>query len=204
MSADDLGAHKQSLALTLRRLRTERQLSQAELATATGISSSFLSLVEQGRSDVTIGRLLRLAEFYDLELIDLLGRRDPNADPVHVLRADPENMIHSEAEGVDVFDLGAGSRSVLVPTLSVYQPGGEVEINHAHEYDAMLFVLDGTFEIEIPNREPVRLRRGEGATHRNITSYRVRNVSKRTGRALGITLRHQTSYASGTEYTTGR
>ena len=29
-----------------------------------------------------------------------------------------------------VFDLGAGSRSVLVPTLGVYQPGGEVEINH--------------------------------------------------------------------------
>jgi DNA-binding Xre family transcriptional regulator len=68
VAKEAIGGHRQSLALTLRRLRAERGLSQSDLARVTGISSSFLSLVEQGRSDITIGRLLRLAEFYDLEI----------------------------------------------------------------------------------------------------------------------------------------
>lgn len=47
------------------------RLSQAELSCAVGISSSFLSLLEQGRTDIAIGRLLHLAGFYDVEFADL-------------------------------------------------------------------------------------------------------------------------------------
>ena len=47
------------------------QLSQAELSCAVDMSSSFLSLLEQGRTDIAIGRLLQLAGFYDVELTDL-------------------------------------------------------------------------------------------------------------------------------------
>ena len=47
------------------------QLSQAELSCAVDISSSFLSLLEPGRTDIAIGRLLHLAGFYDVELTDL-------------------------------------------------------------------------------------------------------------------------------------
>jgi transcriptional regulator with XRE-family HTH domain len=192
VSREEIGAHKQSLAVTLQRLRTERGLSQSQLGRATGISSSFLSLIEQGRSDITIGRLLRLAEFYELELTDLLNDgRESDRHPVQVLRADPENMVHSDAEGVDLFDLTGGSRWALVPALGVHQPGSEVEINHLHEHETMLFVLDGTFELEVAGREPVRLRRGEGAIYRDIPSYRIRNVSKRVGRVLGMSPRHR-------------
>ncbi len=52
-----------------------------------GISSSFLSLIEQAQSDITIGRLARLAEFYDVELADLLSG----------LRARPPTMYGSSA-----------------------------------------------------------------------------------------------------------
>ena len=47
------------------------QLSQAELSCAVGISSSFLSLLEQGRTDIAIDRLLHLTGFYDVEFTDL-------------------------------------------------------------------------------------------------------------------------------------
>jgi hypothetical protein len=47
------------------------QLSQAELPCAVATSSPFLSLLEQGRTDIAIGRLLHLAGFYDAELTDL-------------------------------------------------------------------------------------------------------------------------------------
>ena len=53
----------------------DRQLSQPELPCPVGSSSSFLSLLEQRRTDIAIGRLLHLAWPYDVELTDLaLGR----------------------------------------------------------------------------------------------------------------------------------
>jgi transcriptional regulator with XRE-family HTH domain len=182
--------HRQPLALTLRRLRAERKLTQSDLARATGISRAFLSLVEQGRSDITIGRLLRLARFYDLELTDLLGTdADSEADPIRVLRADPDHMIHSDAEGVEVFDLATGSQWTLIPLLTVHQPGGGGRITDIGEHESVLFVLDGIFEIQLADREPVRLRRGEGVIYRSVAPYRVTNVSKRKGRILGIGVR---------------
>jgi len=67
----------------------DRQLSQAELSSAVAISSSFLSLLEQGLNDIAIGRLLHLAGLYDVELTDLLGDQPKHeATPVPVLRAD--------------------------------------------------------------------------------------------------------------------
>jgi transcriptional regulator with XRE-family HTH domain len=184
--------HKEALATSLKRLRSERRLSLAELARATGISSSFLSLVEQAQSDITIGRLIRLAEFYDVELADLLagGQSAPNAN-VRVLKAEAEHMIHSDEEGVEVFDLTAGARWTLVPMLGVHEPGGGVEVNDVHEREAMLFVLDGTFELVFERNPPVRLKRGEGAIYRSVATYRVTNVGRQRGRILAIGLHPQ-------------
>jgi len=186
--------HKQSIALTLRRLRTERKLTQSDVARETGISSSFLSLVEQGRSDITIGRLLRLAEFYEVELSDLLADEPgPEQNPVQIVRADPKNMIHSGEEGVDVFNLIPGSRSTLVATVGIHEPGGGVDVDNIHERESMLFVLSGEFAIAFADREPMRIRRGEGAILHSIAPYRVWNVSKRVGRILAIAARSATT-----------
>ena len=47
----DLGAR-------LRELRRSRGVSLAEVAEGTGISASFLSTVEKGKSDITVSRLM--------------------------------------------------------------------------------------------------------------------------------------------------
>src|SRR4051812_28348017 len=59
-----VGAGAAPLGAALRGLRRARRLSLQDVAEATAISASFLSLVETGKSDITIGRLVRLVEFY--------------------------------------------------------------------------------------------------------------------------------------------
>ena len=179
--------HKKTLATNLRTLRARRGLSLAELAQATGISSSFLSLVEQAGSDITIGRLIRLADFYGVELADLLtGEHEVPRTHVRILKARPENMLHSAHERVDLYDLAAGARWTLVPMLGIHEPGSSVEVNGAHEREAMVFVLDGTFELSFPRDPAIRLARHEGAIFQSAGAYRFTNVSRRRGRVLAI------------------
>jgi transcriptional regulator with XRE-family HTH domain len=167
-----------------------RGLTLSDVAAATTISSSFLSLVEQGRSDITISRLIRLAEFYDVEITELIaGDIKTPPDPVTILRPDPENVIHSDAEAVDVYGLAGDTRWTVVPVLAIHQPGGPgIEVDDKHEREALVFVLDGTFELTFDEREPIRLRKGEGVVYRSFAPYRLRNVSKRVGRILAIGL----------------
>ena len=183
---------KTGLAARLKELRAEHGLSLAQLARATGISSSFLSLVEQAQSDITIGRLVRLAEFYDVELADLLnGPPTAPGDHVRILRMTSEHMMRSAAEGVDVFDLAAGARWILVPMLSIFRPGGSIEIDDEHEHERVVFVLEGTFELAFQGEAPTRLRRGEGAAFHSVHRYRITNVGHGQGRLLGMGMHPQ-------------
>ncbi|HEY1777071.1 MAG TPA: XRE family transcriptional regulator [Solirubrobacteraceae bacterium] len=179
--------HRETLAAQLSGLRQERGLSLAQLGRATDISSSFLSLVEQGRSDITIGRLLRLAEFYDVELADLVtGDHVEPASQVQILKADIANAVHSEEEGVDVYDLSPGTRWALAPMLGAYRPGGSVEVDDVHNRESLLFVLEGTFELAFAGEPPIRLVRGEGAIHRSTETHRVTNIGDTPGRLLAV------------------
>lgn len=74
---------REQLAASLKELRIRQGHSIAEVAKATDMSKSFVSLVESGRSDITIGRLLRLVTFYGAKIDDLLPRND-TVDPVAV------------------------------------------------------------------------------------------------------------------------
>jgi transcriptional regulator with XRE-family HTH domain len=181
--------HTPGLAARLKQLRLERGLSLAQLSRATGISSSFLSLVEQAQSDITVGRLIRLAEFYDVELADLLsGPPTAPGEHVHILRATTEHMMHSAAEGVDVYDLARGARWTLVPMLSTFEPGGSIEIEDEHEQERMVLTLEGTFELALEGEAPTRLRSGEGAAFHSVRRYRITNVGRGQGRMLGVRL----------------
>jgi transcriptional regulator with XRE-family HTH domain len=185
--------HKAELAARLKELRAEHGLSLSQLARATGISSSFLSLIEQAQSDITIGRLVRLAEFYDVELADLLsGPPAAPLDDVRILRTAPDHMLHSPTEGVDVYDLTCGARWTLVPALSSFRPGGSIEIEDEHEHERMIYILDGTFELAFPDEAPTRLRSGEGAIFRSVGCYRITNVGKGQGRLLGVRVHPET------------
>ena len=174
--------HKTELAARLKQLRAEHGLSQSQLARATGIFSSFLSLIEQAQSDITIGRLVRLAEFYDVELADLLnGPPSAPADHVRILRTAPDHMLHSRTEGVDVYDLTCGARWTLVPALSSFRPGGSIEIDDEHEHERMIYILDGTFELVFPGEppNPSTHRRGRDLPQRRPISHHERRERTR-------------------------
>ena len=75
------------LGRRLKALRVSRGLSLKEVGAETGLSSSFLSMVETGRNELTVGRLVKLADFYEVSLGDILPERDPE-QPVVLRRGE--------------------------------------------------------------------------------------------------------------------
>ena len=61
---------------TVRRLRTERDLSQQALATRLGISASYLNLIEHDQRAITASLLIKLGETLRVDLAALSGNAE--------------------------------------------------------------------------------------------------------------------------------
>jgi transcriptional regulator with XRE-family HTH domain len=188
--------NKLDLGTRLRALRTERGLSLSQLEAATNISSSFLSLVEGGKSDITISRLVRLADFFDVELGDLVEGSRTERRPLEVIREGEGSVLASSTEGITTRFLGH-QRWQLSPRVTDYEAGGTLEIAGGeqaareilHHRELFIYIVTGTFEITVHGEEPVTLSRGDAVLVRDGAD-RVVNTGRRPGRLLivGVTL----------------
>jgi transcriptional regulator with XRE-family HTH domain len=184
------------LGTRLRALRAERGLSLSQLESATKISSSFLSLVESGKSDITISRLVRLADFFDVELSDLVDGGRTERRPLEVIRDGEGSILSSSSEGLTSRFLGH-QRWRLTPRITDYEAGAALEIAGGeqaareilHHRELFILVIAGTFEITVAGEDPVTVARGDAVLVRDGAD-RVVNVGRRPGRILvvGVTL----------------
>jgi transcriptional regulator with XRE-family HTH domain len=182
------------LGTRLRTLRTERGLSLSQLESATSISSSFLSLVESGKSDITISRLLRLSDFFDVDLGELVEGSRVDRRALEVIRDGEGSVLASSGEGVTVHFLGH-SRWQLSPRIGEYEAGGTVDVGRGeqaaretfHHHELFMYVVTGTFEITVPGEEAVKVARGDVVLVRDGAD-RVVNIGRSTGRLLVVGL----------------
>ena len=180
------------LGTRLRALRAERGLSLSQLEAATKISSSFLSLVESGKSDITISRLVRLADFFDVQLSDLVEGSRTERRPLEVIRDGEGSILTSSAEGLTSRFLGH-QRWQLSPRVTEYEAGAALEIAGGeqaareilHHRELFIFVIAGTFEITVAGGDPVTVGRGDAVLVRDGAD-RVVNIGRRPGRILVV------------------
>jgi transcriptional regulator with XRE-family HTH domain len=175
------------LGTRLRQVRLAAGLPLTEVATATQISASFLSLVENGASDISIGRLLRLAQFYRVSFEDLLPERraHPAWEVVH--KAGRERLEWIE-EGFELEFL-ADSRHPLRPTLARFKPRSGMTEPLRGAGDAFLYLLSGHLTVEFDRGEPALLGPGESVYVPGERSRLYRNPSNRPAVLLSVVLR---------------
>lgn len=165
-----------TLGAGLRALRQERRLSLSDVADATGISASFVSLVENGRSDITIGRLTRLVDFYGVTINDLLPA--PSGEDPDVVRKSEARQLHSPDEGIDVYLLTSGTDRSMMPMLLVFEPGAGLAELGRHPGEEFVHVLDGELRLEVEGSEPRLLRAGDSAYYAGDRPHLFRNGSE--------------------------
>jgi transcriptional regulator with XRE-family HTH domain len=72
---DDEAAWLRGIGKRVRLARSTREMTQAQLAAAAGMSRSFVSLIEQGTHGVDVVRLHRLAAALCIPLTELVAGR---------------------------------------------------------------------------------------------------------------------------------
>jgi len=127
----------------IRRLRRERGLSQSQMASELGFSTSYLNLVERNQRPVSAQFLLRLAEVYDVELTAFAGTDEARAfadlteimaDPMFkslgLTRGDMQDMADAAPQAVEAVSLlyrslqQAKQNATKLSTQMVDQEGG--------------------------------------------------------------------------------
>jgi transcriptional regulator with XRE-family HTH domain len=168
-------------------MRRARGHSLKAVAGATGISSSFLSLVETDRSDITFSRLHRLLEFYGATFSDLVPEEP--ADPL-IVRAGERRSLPSPAEGLEMHLLSHDGERVLRPVLVEYRPGAQLDEYRGGPGETFLHVLEGELDVELEGHEPFALGPGDSVSYDSSRGLRITNPGTETARliAVGISL----------------
>ncbi len=176
---------KGELGQRLRQLRSSRRLSLAHVSEATGISPSFLSMVENGQSDITVSRLMRLVHWYGVSIADLL--QAPDRSPVRIIRAEERHSIELAEEGIQILMLVPDGQHAMMPVLNVYGPGGGMSEPAQHDGEEFVHILEGEVELALGDGHVIVLEAGDSAYYRADLPHSFRNVGEGDARFLGIT-----------------
>jgi transcriptional regulator with XRE-family HTH domain len=195
MSVEDAGGHvsheengrgaaQPELGLGLRTLRQKRGESLAAVSQATGISISFLSVVENGRSDITIGRLMRLLAHYGAGIGDLISTERPR-DRI-VTRAHERLPLRSLGEGVDLYLLAPDTVRAMMPVLGVHAPGSRLTDLRPHDGETFVHVLEGTFLFEREGYAPFVISAGDSAYFSGDAPPTITTVGEEEGVLIAV------------------
>jgi quercetin dioxygenase-like cupin family protein len=157
----------------------------AEVGEAADLSPSFLSLVETGKSDITIGRLTRLVEVLGVSITDLL-ESPPIADE-HILRRNERRHLHSPSEGIDVFLLARGTGGLMMPQLLEILPAASLAEPGQHAGEEWLYVLSGELILEVEGLPARVLTADDAAYYDSQRRHSFRNPSnERSARVICV------------------
>jgi len=181
----EMKLHLETLGGRLRRLRNDRGHSLVEVASGTGLSTSFLSLVENGRSDISTGRLYRVAHFLGVGLADLLDMDAPSGP--HVTRREERVAVAIPAEGLRLHPLADDRASLTMGPLHItLEPGCSVDdLPAIAGTEHFGFVVSGSMTITLHSGKTVPLGEGD-AVYLTPDDQPVRSANTGDTRAEAI------------------
>lgn len=178
------------LGARFRELRRARGLSLTEVAEATEISSSFLSLFETGKCDITFGRLVRLIDFFGVRITELVP--DPEPEQTVIVHRERRRRLESRSERASAELLSHDTHHEMLPALVAVEPGGSVADRALRNgSERFVFLLSGQIEIDDGDAEPIRLRSGDAAYYTTNRARTFRNVGR--ARAEWLSVQTQTT-----------
>lgn len=161
----------------LRRTRTERNLTQAQLAAIAGVTPAAISQAETGRRGLSLDTIVMMCEALQIGIDDLMGTgRGP--DP-QVARRD---RLAPPADAIPLFD---DPREPMRTFLLRIDAGDSVTPPLEHRGPELVLVADGLVLVDLGETTPV-LRSGDALRATHTTVRRITNLDDREARVFWI------------------
>ncbi len=160
--------------------RKRKKATLKEVSLATGIPLSTLSKVENSQMSLNIGKLLKLCEALDVDVMQLVAPEETPRTPVTVTgrrsitrAGDVETVVTNRAayhhHGRDF------SHKKMMPAVIEIQTDPAPDMIR-HRGEEFIYVLDGVIEIHTEFYEPTILRTGESIYLDSSMAHNVRAV----------------------------
>ena len=182
-AVDGNGAVHVELGERIRAIRRLRRRTLKEIATAAGISESFLSQLERGRTNATIATLQRLATALGIEVSDLFST---DSSRPRVIRRDTREFVAWGSQG---------SKALLTPkpfhslevVVARFEPGGSTgDEPYTHgDSEELLIVVEGGVHMQL-GTEIHDVTAGDSVHYQSSTPHRVSNPYDETAEVLFV------------------
>jgi transcriptional regulator with XRE-family HTH domain len=167
----------------LKRMRAQRGLTVREVAEKSDLSPSFLSAVERGTSDISLGRLSRLAAFYEHDIGSLLGYSTRLGKPRFVDKMD--RVIMNRGKGVRYELLRLAGFNLELQRVS-FEPRSGFRDELVHEGVDILLVVEGQLVLSVDGVD-YPMATGDCATYAAGFRHKIRNDSTQHATAVAFT-----------------
>lgn len=176
----------EALGSAIRDLRSQRGLTLRELAARTGFSIGFLSMVERGRSSLTLTSLYKLARALETDVAAFFpSAPEPHPLP-HVSRAsEPGEIAIAGSRRTYKLLSGRAPDRVLEPLYVTVEPSEELEEPYSHEGEEVAYVLSGELVFVIGGVE-YRLGPGDSIHFQSTVPHSVNNDTGEPVSALWV------------------
>jgi transcriptional regulator with XRE-family HTH domain len=184
---EDAGAPLAEVGTTIRRLRRELGLTLRDVGRATGFSISFLSLVERGRSSISLTSLHTLAVALGVDMRVFFPSQPEPVTRAHVSRRTGDTRL--PVRGAHAYRLlgATGFDRALEPLLVTIAPGesGDPRDDYAHEGEEFAYVLSGALVFTVDGVEH-RLEAGDAIHYQSTVPHLVRNDEGKAAEVLWV------------------
>lgn len=183
--SDDAVQRANSLNHRLRSLRQQHDLSLAALASKTGLTKGFLSLVERGLKAPSISTLMSLSQAFGVSMSGLFDDGSETREGYSLVRRANRKKFAREGSlyGYKYEALAFRKDRKLMEPFIVMPPRRMPLKSFQHTGDEMVFVLSGMVETQLGS-EKIILQAGDCLYFDASTSHRSRSLS--TERAITL------------------
>ncbi|MBP7736494.1 MAG: helix-turn-helix domain-containing protein [Spirochaetes bacterium] len=170
----------------LKKLRKEKNYTLNDVATKTKMSTSLLSQLENDKASPSLNSLQALLRFYGVGLSAFFNQVEKN-DYLVVKSKDAETFT-SKTEKVTLTFLASKLQNTKnVSYKAQLEPHAEIAIAQLDddiEGERFIYVMAGSVEIQIKNKEKVILQNDDSIIFRSFISCRVRNRGSRAAKLI--------------------
>jgi len=166
-----------NIGLRLRELRQSRSLTLEQVASDTGLSVSFLSMLERDKVSISVDNLEKLASYYEIHMVHFFG--GPERSPVLITRqAEILKSMRETGSAPAAVALLANNPNARIEPLLIHIASGKEEPHfRMHEADTLVYVLQGQARLISETGDEVLLGEGDLAYYVNYPHRRFANAS---------------------------